>query len=42
MRHYGVADPGDYEVTKTDIEQLQKSNTQLNRAITKLKRKVKK
>jgi hypothetical protein len=36
-----VADPGDYEVTKTDIEQLQKSNTQLNRAITKLKRTVK-
>jgi predicted nucleic acid-binding Zn-ribbon protein len=36
-----VTDPGDYEATKTDIEQLQKSNTQLNRAITKLKRKVK-
>jgi hypothetical protein len=36
-----VANPGAYEVTQADIEQLQKSNTQLNRAITKLKRKVK-
>ena len=37
-----VAEPGKYEITQTDIENLQKSNTALNRAITKLKLKGKK
>jgi hypothetical protein len=37
-----VADPGKYQITEADIEQLQKSNTELNRAITKLKLKASK
>ena len=36
-----VADPGNYDVADADIEQLQKANTALNRAITKLKLKRK-
>jgi hypothetical protein len=36
-----VADPSNYAVTSADIENLQNANTQLNRAITKLKLKVK-
>ena len=34
-----VTDSGQYEITDTDVENLQKVNTQLNRAITKLKLK---
>ena len=37
-----VADPSDYEIASADVESLQKANTQLNRAITKLKSKAKK
>ena len=37
-----VADPGRYEMAPTDIENLQRANTQLNRAITKLKLKSRK
>jgi hypothetical protein len=37
-----VADPGNYELSDADIEQLQQANTALNRAITKLKLKAKK
>jgi hypothetical protein len=37
-----VADPSQYEIASADIESLQKANTQLNRAITKLKSKSKK
>ncbi len=37
-----VADPGKYQITQADIEKLQKSNTELNRAITKLKLKARK
>ena len=32
-----VTDPGGYVINKADIESLQKANTDLNRAITKLK-----
>jgi len=35
-----VANPGNYEVAAADIEKLQKANTALNRAITKLKLKA--
>ena len=37
-----VADPGHYAIGEADIEALQKANTDLNRAITKLKLKAKK
>ena len=37
-----VTDPGNYQMTEADIEALQKANTDLNRAITKLKMKAKK
>jgi hypothetical protein len=37
-----VADPSQYEIASADIESLQKANTQLNRAITKLKSKGRK
>jgi hypothetical protein len=37
-----VANPGRYEITQADIEKLQKSNTELNRAITRLKLKAQK
>jgi hypothetical protein len=37
-----VADSSRYEMNSADIESLQKANTQLNRAITKLKLKAKK
>ena len=37
-----VADPGRYEMASADVENLQKTNTQLNRAITRLKLKSKK
>ena len=37
-----VADPNRYAVGDADIEALQKANTNLNRAITKLKLKAKK
>ena len=36
-----VADPRNYDTTSADVENLQKANTQLNRAITKLKLKTK-
>ena len=36
-----VADPTKYDVSSEDVESLQKANTQLNRAITKLKLKRK-
>ena len=36
-----VADPRSYDTTAADVENLQKVNTQLNRAITKLKLKRK-
>jgi hypothetical protein len=32
-----VSNPGKYEVAEADIENLQKANTALNRAITKLR-----
>jgi hypothetical protein len=34
-----VADSSQYEIASADVENLQKASTQLNRAITKLKRK---
>jgi hypothetical protein len=34
-----VADPTDYEASESDIARLQKANTDLNKAITKLKLK---
>ena len=37
-----VANPGNYEVAEADIDNLQKANTTLNRAITKLRLKAKK
>jgi hypothetical protein len=37
-----VAEPGNYEIADADIGALQKANTDLNRAITKLKIKAKK
>jgi len=37
-----VANPGDYLITEADIQALQKANTDLNRAITKLKMKARK
>ena len=37
-----VVNPGGYEVAKADLDNLQKANTALNRAITKLKLKAKK
>jgi hypothetical protein len=37
-----LADPDRYEIASADVENLQKVNTQLNRAITKLKAKPKK
>ena len=36
------ASPDQYEIASADVENLQKVNTQLNRAITKLKSKSKK
>jgi hypothetical protein len=36
-----VADPSNYDIASADVENLQKANTQLNRAITKLKLKSK-
>jgi hypothetical protein len=35
-----VANPGKYEIAQADIERLQKSSTELNRALTKLKLKA--
>jgi hypothetical protein len=32
-----VANPGQYEMASADVENLLKANTQLNRAITKIK-----
>jgi hypothetical protein len=37
-----VTNPADYEVAEADLESLQKANTALNRAITKLKLKASK
>jgi hypothetical protein len=37
-----VTNPGDYLIAEADIQALQKANTDLNRAITKLKMKPKK
>jgi hypothetical protein len=37
-----VADPGRYQIAEADISSLQKANTDLNRAITKLKMKARK
>jgi hypothetical protein len=37
-----VTDPGSYEVAEADVQALQKANTDLNRAITKLKMKKRK
>jgi len=37
-----VADPGRYQIAEADIASLQKANTDLNRAITKLKMKARK
>jgi hypothetical protein len=37
-----VSNPGNYEAAEADIENLQKANTALNRAITKLKLKANK
>jgi hypothetical protein len=37
-----VADPNRYVIGEADIQALQKSNTDLNRAITKLKLKARK
>ena len=37
-----VTDPSRYTIGDVDIEALQKANTDLNRAITKLKLKAKK
>jgi hypothetical protein len=34
-----VTDPGNYETSEADLAALQKANTDLNRAITKLKMK---
>lgn len=36
-----VADSSQYEMDSADVENLQKVNTQLNRAITKIKLKAK-
>jgi hypothetical protein len=36
-----VADPAKYDITSGNVESLQQANTQLNRAITKLKLKAK-
>ena len=32
-----VSDPGGYQISPADIESLQKANTDLNKAITRLK-----
>lgn len=37
-----VTNPGDYQIAEADIQALQKANTDLNRAITKLKMKTRK
>jgi hypothetical protein len=37
-----AANPGNYEAAVADIDNLQKANTTLNRAITKLRLKAKK
>jgi hypothetical protein len=37
-----VTTPGHYQIAEPDIQALQKANTDLNRAITKLKMKVRK
>ena len=37
-----VTNPGNYEVAAADLDNLQKANTALNRAITKLRLKAKK
>ena len=34
-----VADPRNYQIAEADLKKLQKTNTELNRAITKLKLK---
>jgi len=34
-----VADPRNYQIAEADLEKLQTANTELNRAITKLKLK---
>jgi hypothetical protein len=34
-----VTDPGNYQVSEADLQALQEANTDLNRAITKLKMK---
>jgi hypothetical protein len=36
-----VSDPGSYHIAAADIESLKKANTDLNKAITKLKSKAK-
>jgi hypothetical protein len=37
-----VTNSADYDISSTDIDGLQQANTQLNKAITKLKLKAKK
>jgi hypothetical protein len=37
-----VTDPGGYQIADADVAALEKANTDLNRAITKLKMKAKK
>ena len=37
-----VTNPGSYQIAEADIAALQKANTDLNRAITKLKMKARK
>jgi hypothetical protein len=37
-----VAEPGNYQIAEADLAALQKANTDLNRAITRLKMKAKK
>ena len=37
-----VAEPGKYQIAEADLAALQKANTDLNRAITRLKMKAKK
>lgn len=36
-----VSDPGRYQIASADIENLKKANTDLNKAITRLKSKTK-
>ena len=37
-----VTEPGNYQIAEADLAALQKANTDLNRAITRLKMKAKK